>query len=301
MTDSNGLSVYHLGRPLEAFEAPYAGTDKTFASQRHDATAIKSPSYEHCTFANFSFKEAKFENGNFLDCVFIGCYFRRAELTNCHFVGCRFFDCNFNHVALKSCDFRFSIFRRCQVTYSEIEYSLPREPNMREELARNLSVESSRLGLSQEARRYRIAEIRAHEEHLRAAISGKSQWYKEHFDGLARFKALLECTLSLLNRWLWGYGEHAIVLIRNLAVLAFIAFPILFYTLKDQLSHTSGRPIEIMDPLFFSLENVLPAGVVSGVVATGSATRFLAGLESLFGVVAIALFAAYVFRWSLHR
>jgi len=301
MTASNGPSVYHLGRPLAVFEAPYLGSDKAFAAQRHDETVIKSPRYEHCTFANLSFKGAKFKSGTFIDCIFIGCYFRRAELTDCHFIGCRFFDCNFNHIALKSCDFRFSVFRRCHVAYSELEYSLPREPNLREELARNLSVESSRLGLSKEARRYRIAEIRAHEEHLRAAILGKSQWYKDHFDGLGRFQAFLEWMLSLLNRWLWGYGEHAGVLVRNLIVLAFFVFPILFHIFKDQLSHTSERPIEILDPLFFSLENVIPAGVVSGIVATGSTTRFLAGLESLFGVVAIALFAAYVFRWSLHR
>lgn len=146
-----------------------------------------------------------------------------------------------------------------------------------------------------------MAEIRAHEEHLRAAIYCKSQWYKDHFDGFGRFQAFVEWILSLLNRWLWGYGEHASVLVRNLILLAFLIFPVLFYIYKDQLSHISGRPIRILDPLFFSLENVVPAGVVSGVIATGSATRFLAGLESLFGVVAVALFAAYVFRWSLHR
>ena len=301
MIGSNGSSVYHLGRPLAPFEPPYSSNDKAFAAQRHDEAVIKSPRYEHCTFANVSFKKAKIEDGNFLDCVFIGCYFRRAELTNCQFVGCRFFECNFNRVVLKSCDFRFSIFRRCQIAYSEIEYSLPREPNLREELTRNLSVESSRLGLSQEARRYRIAEIHAREEHLRAAMWGESQWYREHFDGLARFKAFVKWMLSLLNRWLWGYGERAFVLVRNLLVLAFIVFPVLFYIFKDQLSHISGRPIELWDPLYFSLENVIPAGVVSGIIATGSTAHLLAALESLFGVVAVALFAAYIFRWSLHR
>lgn len=166
MTDPNVISAYHLGRPVAALETPYSGSDKAFAAERHDGAVIDSPSYKHCTFANLSFKEAKFKGGRFLDCIFIGCYFRRAELTNCGFVGCRFFDCNFSHIALKSCDFRHSIFRGCQVTYSEIEYSLPTEPNLREELTRNLSVESSRLGLSREARRYRMAEIHAHEQHL---------------------------------------------------------------------------------------------------------------------------------------
>lgn len=146
-----------------------------------------------------------------------------------------------------------------------------------------------------------MAEIHAHEQHLRAAILGRSQWYKEHFDGVGRIWAALKWTLSLLNRWLWGYGERAIVLVRNLILLAFLVFPILFYFFKDQLSHTSGKPVDFLGALYFSLENVIPAGVVSEIVATGSTTRFLAGLESLFGVVAVALFAAYVFRWSLHR
>ena len=301
MLGMNTHSSYHLGRNLETLEPPYSATDKAFAAQRLGDLVISSPSFRHCTFANISFKRAKLENGSFQNCVFVGCYFRRAELTNCGFVGCRFIDCNFGHVALKSCDFRYSVFQGCQVSHAEMEYSLPREPNLREELARTLSIESSRLGLSREARRYRITEIRAHEEHLWAATLGKSQWYKEHFDTFSRSRAFLKWGGSLLNRWLWGYGERAIVLVRNLIALTFLVFPFLFYVCRDKLSHTSGREIEISDLFYFSLENVVPAGVVSGVVATGVLTRLLAGLESIFGVVAVALFAAYVFRWSLHR
>lgn len=295
------LSEYQLGRELEALEPPYSATDKTFAAQRLDCVAIGSPDFRHCTFVNLSFKEAQLEDGSFLNCVFVGCYFRRAEFTNCSFVGCRFLDCNFSHIALKSCDFRFSMFRGCQVSHSEMEFHLPGEPNLKEELARNLSIESSRLGLTREARRYRVVAIRAHEEHLRAVISGSSQWYREHFDIVARIKACLEWGGSLVNRWLWGYGERASVLVRNLMIVTVLLFPSLFYIYKEELSHSSGRPIEIPDLFYFSVENVVPAGIVSGVVANDSVTRLIAGLESLLGVVAIALFAAYIFRWSLHR
>ena len=300
MTDANVVTAYHLGRPLAAFEAPYLESDKAFATQRIDGAVIESANYRHCTFANLSFKEAKVKSGTFLDCVFIGCYFRRAELTDCRFVGCRFFDCNFSHIALKSCDFRFSIFHGCQIPFSEFEYSLPTEPNLREELTRNLSVESSRLGLSREARRYRMAEINAYEQHLLAAIWGSSRWYKEHFDVSGRITACFKWLLSLMNRWLWGYGERVVVLVRNL-LLAFVVFAVLFYVFRDELSHPSGRPVSFLDSVYFSLDNVVPAGTVSEIVAGGSMTRILAGLESFFGVVAVALFAAYVFRWSLHR
>lgn len=297
----NSHSSYHIGRKLETLESPYSGTDKSFAAQRLDESVISSPSFEHCTFANLSFKGAKLENGVFRNCVFIGCYFRRSELSSCGFIGCRFIDCNFSHIALRSCDFRYSVFQRCQINHAEMEYNLPGEPNLREELTRILSIESSRLGLSLEAKQYRILEIRAHEEHLRAAILGKSQWYRDHFDCFSRIWASIEWGGSLLNRWLWGYGERSLVLVRNLIALTFFVFPFLFYVCRDSLSHTSGREIELPDIFYFSIENVVPAGVVSGVVANDFLTRVLAGLESIFGVVVVALFAAYVFRWSLRR
>lgn len=91
MTSQNVISAYELGRPIVAFETPYSGSDKAFAAKRYDGAVIESPSYEHCTFANLGFKEAKFQNGYFLNCIFIGCYFRRAVITNCNFVGCQFF------------------------------------------------------------------------------------------------------------------------------------------------------------------------------------------------------------------
>ena len=74
-----------------------------------------------------------------------------------------------------------------------------------------------------------------------------------------------------------------------------------FFIFREQLSLPSGKVITFLDTLYFSLENVVPAGIVSEMVAIGPMARILAGLESLFGVVAVALFAAYVFRWSLHR
>ncbi|NIM49321.1 MAG: hypothetical protein GTO22_08685 [Gemmatimonadales bacterium] len=301
MTDVVTLASYSLGRPVADFTAPYKAQDKCFASQRLDGVTIEDADLQHCTFANMGFKEARLQNGKFFDCIFIGCYFRRAQLMNCSFVGCRFIECTFPHAALKSCDFRYAVFRGCQVPFFEMEYCLPTEPNLREHLARNLALESWRLGLSQDARNYRRKELNAREEHLLAAVKGKPQWYKDHFDTLGRFRALMGWCLSLLNRWLWGYGDRAWTLVRNLLLLALLVFPGLFYAWRAQLVHSSGHDVSLWDVVYFSLENVVPSGIVSDVLAVGGVTRFLAGLESLFGVVVVALFAAYVFRWSLHR
>jgi hypothetical protein len=146
-----------------------------------------------------------------------------------------------------------------------------------------------------------MAEIRAREEHLLSAFLGKSLWYKDHFDFIGRAQALIQWLLSLLNRWLWGYGERSLVLIRNLIFVSMVLFPALFYIFRKDLEHSSTNSLGLAQILYYSIENVIPAGIESGVIAVGGMARFLAGLESLFGIVAIALFASYIFRWSLHR
>lgn len=300
MTEAD-LSAYLVGRPIAVLTEPYHAQDCTFGAARLDERRMSGGDFAHCTFANISFKKALVQDTAFLDCVFIGCYFRRTELSGCRFVGCRFIDCNFNHIAIKSCDFKHSLFRRCQLPFAEMLHCMPSEPNLREDLARNLYLESSRLGLSSDARRYRMEEIRAREAHCWSAVVGRSQWYKEHFDSLARALAFLELILSLLNRWLWGYGERAWILVRNLVAVAFVVFPLTFYLLRDGLAKRPPCTFAPWDFVYFSLENILPAGIQSGIEALSLATRIAAGGESVIGVVALALFASYVFRWSLHR
>jgi len=294
-------TAYHIGRRIGDLKEPYCDKDKVFGSSRLDKKEISDSNFKHCTFANISFKQVKLQNGQFLNCVFIGCYFRRAELINTKFTGCKFIDCNFSHLAIKSCDFRYSSFHGCQIEFSEMVHSLPSEPNLKEEITRNLALESMALGLSSESRKYRMNEIRAKEEHLLSATLGSSQWYRDHYNFLGRIQTFIQFLLSLLNRWLWGYGERSMVLIRNIFLITFAIFPILFYLVRHELEYNLQKDFSFWHIVLFSVQNVLPTGIVSGVVAIGSIAKFLAGIESFFGIVAIALFASYIFRWSLHR
>ena len=170
MSESESFA-YVLGRKVETLTAPFWGRGVAFGSMGLDGQTMQDSDYKHCTFANISFLKTIIQKGAFEDCVFIGCYFRRAEIRDSSFVGCRFIDCHFGHVAIKSSQFKYSSFRGCQIAFAELEHNLPPEPNLREELARNLSLESSRLGRSADARQYRITEIQAREADLRAAVA----------------------------------------------------------------------------------------------------------------------------------
>ena len=240
---------------------------------------------------------------HFLNCTFVDCYFRRAELRNSSFVGCRFVDCNFDRLGIFSSDFSYSIFRRCYVPFDELVHNLPSQPNVRELLAHNLFLESSKLGSSVEARKYRLRAIAAREAHLRAAIRADSQWYRDHFDGLARAQACWRLAVSTVNRFLWGYGENAWRLLTNVLVLSLVVFPIGYHAgnVLEKSPTEDGATVSFFECVCFSLIKIFPTGIDLGIRPVGLLGLGLTYLESIFGLLAIALFASHIFRWSLSR
>jgi len=287
----DNVANYTEGRRAAPLRDPYRATDRTFASERVDDRSITQADYKHCTFVNISFKKSKIERANFEDCIFIGCYFRRSDLKDCSFVGCRFVDCRFPYVSIRSCDFRYANFKGCTLPSKEMVYSLPSEPNLREDLARNLRIEAARLGLSSEAGRYRDIEIRAMEAQLWAAVIRESTWYQEHFDGAARIKAFLVYATSLLNRWMWGYGERLLVLLRNWAFASFILFPILYWTLGSEFEAPPSG-VDLISALVFSLKNAVPAAIRTGIVPVGGLATVVSIGESIYSAITLALVAS---------
>jgi hypothetical protein len=294
-------SAYLLGRENITLEEPFGGEDKIFSASRLDGNVIKGASFCHCTFANISFKEVKIRQVHFEDCVFVACYFRKADLEESSFASCRFFDCDFPKVAIRGCDFRYCKFSKCFLKFSEMKHSLPQEPNLREDLARNLSGEASSLGYPAEARAYRMCAIESREEDLIAAIKAESDWYREHYDLPRRIGAIFSLVGSVLNRNLWGYGEKAAVLVRNFILLGFVVFPFLFYLTRNTLRTVSGGDVKALDFWNFSLQNILPGSIDFGVRAVASSGRALAACESVVGMIIAGLFVTYLFRWILRR
>lgn len=187
------------------------------------------------------------------------------------------------------------------MSFDEVKLCLPQEPNLREELTRNLAIEAGLLGLRDEARAFRLSQIAAHEEDLRAAMTGATAWYREHYDLFRRVGAGFRFYVSVSNRMLWGYGQRAFVLLRNTVILAFGIFPVIFLMMSTGLAKRTGGSIDYGEALAFSLKNFLPAVIDSDVVAQSVAAKTVSGFEAFVALVAIALFASYLFRWILDR
>ena len=208
--------------------------------------------------------------------------------------------CEFPKVVIQSCDFKYSRFESCAIPFHELEHSLPREPNLRHEFTHALSVVSDGLGRNRDGRLYRLASIRARQEHLRAAIVGKSDWYQSHYSGLRKIEALGQLLASKANNAIWGHGESWLILVRNLLSLAFLVFPASLWFTRGGLVHPS-RPIEISDLLWLSVTTIVPVCGVSPIQVNGGLNRAILTLEAFAGVVVTGLFIVLLVRRMLKR
>lgn len=298
--------AYFHGRAAGTVQSPFKECDQLFAGQRLDGEIIASPTYEHCTFANVSFKTAKLEGGRFVNCVFVACFFRKTDIRSCSFSSCRFIDCEFPEASFSGCDFRYTRFVGCYIPVDDIEHNLPSEPNLREHLSGNLAREAALLGDPHTARRFRLLEVSAREANGWAAVIGKTKWYRDHYDLRARITTLLRLAGSVLNRVLFGYGERLWVLIRNFALASLLVFPGFYFFSVGGLSGSTlaGTPV-LQSPswaaLEFSLKNAVVGALASQIDAVTLAVRAAAAIQIVLTAIWGSLVASYLFRWSLQR
>ncbi len=158
--------LYFVGRTPSEIAEPYRGKKKLYGSELLDGRLIQNATYEHCTFANISFKDVTLQQARFLNCAFLGCYFRKTQLRSSVFSACRFIDCEFPGTSISACDFRYARFTGCYVDFHELENSIPQEPNLREALAHDLAREAAKLGHAAPAKAYRLVEVAAREANL---------------------------------------------------------------------------------------------------------------------------------------
>lgn len=288
------MDALAAGRKLKPLGAPWVGTDALYASARVDGQTISRGNYAHSTFSNISFLNAKLIGCKFLNCIFVNCYFRRADLRDCSFVGCRFIECNFKKTVFEGGDYGYSTFERCFAPFSEFQYALPSRPNLKQDLARNLSLAAEQLGQSDEGRRYRLVALDANKAHLFAAVRAESEWYRTHYDVIGRLYALIQLFWHYLNSLLWRHGESALRLLSVAIGLVFILFPALSYLA------TQGA-VSVPDLLWLSLANFLSIDRLSNVHLLSTWIRSISAVEALLGILFAGLYVTVLVKALLRR
>lgn len=296
-------AAFLIGREDKRLNAPYKFADALFAAQMLDDKRIEGGSFKNCTFANVSFKSADLRDCHFVNCTFINSYFRLTKIQGCRFDAGRFIDCEFPQAVIQNSTFLYARFQGSFVEFEEMQSNLPPQHDLRMELADTLAREAQLLGERRDAHRYRWAALEARERHLWAAFVGSGSWYKEHVRGLARARSGLEWIASKFNRAVWGYGERARILARNLAIATFVAFPLLFMWRSTGLGY-DGVPAETVsywDCLFLSIGSLVNVDHFSDLAPMDTTTRLLTGTETVLGLLTVGLAISLLFKWITRR
>ena len=282
-------------------QASQPAENMLFAAEKRDGELLEAVEFAHCTFANVSFKDAQLKQCRFVNCAFLNCYFRKTIIQGSTFLGCKFISCEFPKVTVQSSDFKYSKFSQCHIAFDELEHSLPREPNLREELCHELSMASDSIGDNRDARRFRLKAIEARTEHLTAAVLGRSNWYETHYAGLRKVTAFGDLVGHWLNGIVWGHGEKWWVLLRNLVILAFIAFPSILWSVSSGLNG-KGQELTVWEVIWLSVTTIIPVnGVTSSVEATTLMAKLTLVAEGFVGIIAAGLFVALFVRSIVKR
>ena len=282
------------------------GSHHLYAAQLLDDTVIEAQTFEHCTFANISFKDAKLRRCRFLNCAFVDCYFRDATLENCDLTACKLVDCNLEDPAFVDCTLKFLEFRGCYVPYDKFRHALPTDPGLRHRMADELSREATLAGDLRDARRYRLIGEDAYEDHVwNYAWASGGQYYEKHRPALFRLRMALAWIARKSNRRLWGYGEKGLTLAGSFALVGIVLFPALFFLLtRDDLVAVRGssrEKLSFWDYQLFSFDNLVNAPGFAAVEAESMGARWLVAAEVLVGLMFIGLFITLVFNWIRRR
>ncbi len=286
-----------IGREPCPLDLAINGVDALYAAERVNKETAEGRVFEHCTFANVSFKDAKLKRCRFVNCSFIDCYFRNTTISNCVFEGCKFIDCQFPRPNFLDNTFEFPQFRGCFIPFKYFGDCLPLDPNLRFEMAGELAREAGAAGELGDARHYRLLGEKAFERHQWNLLwASGGDYYEKKRPPLDRAKAGSRWIGRKFNRILWGYGEKGLTLGRS------FLFAALFFTLifaiffADQLAH-GGSDLSAAEYLLFSFDNLLAGTGFSEVKVTGSGARWVAGAEVFIGLMFIGLFVSLVFNW----
>lgn len=272
--------------------------DTLFVDQRYDEGELAGAWFQHCTFANVSFKEAKLRDCHFSNCVFEGCYLRGTEIIDCHFPASRFIDCEFPKPKVYGGNFRKTRFRRSLITFEIMEPNLPGEPNLCRDLCENLAAEASALGQEREAREYRLRAIEEHQEALRRGYRWSDEYSRSHYPDLQRVIAFLKLGWSKANGFLWGHGERMQRLLVNLAVLGVGVGPGVLYLARDHLH--DGDSLSYGDYVGLTFASLLNNSDAAGIETTGIGLAIVLALTAS-GLLFLGLLVTYLFRAVTRR
>ena len=170
-----------------------------------DKALLRWVNLRWAVFRDVGFKNAHFENCNFSQATFSDCYLRRAQFTQCDLVNSRFDSCDFSQAMLTESRIDFASFKNCEIRLENIRFRADASEQAMVRVCRSLKLNAISMGNFADAGELTYLE----KTHERRALHAHGKW-----------AAWLG---SVLQDWMWGYGERPwrLVLLMVFNIVAF--------------------------------------------------------------------------------
>ena len=267
-----------------------------------EGTALTG-SYRFSQIRDVGAKSVVFENCDFSYSVMTRAYFRNAKFVDCHFVGCHLRQCNFRGAEFVECDFSYSSFYETQVKHEDIFRQLPNRPNVRKELAQTLRKNAESIGDREGALKCFQYEMKQTRRYLIEATGAEEEYYRKKYPGrLNRLRFRRKLLNHNLSRFIWGYGESPLSVVRFALLVWFI---LTFFI--TALGAGAGGPEFTTSPfsaITFGLKHsifLMLSAPVEGFEPANFWIFVLKGIASLSGYTVFGLMVVTIVRKYVRR
>lgn len=267
-----------------------------FRSEVKDGITLEKYNLSVCHFEHLGLKEAKFSNCKITQCLFSSVYLRLASFSDVDLTGTTFRNCNLDRATFQRCNFQYCRFENTTIDPDEIESCLPKEPNLRRDLARNLRKNFETLGDKAAADRFLNHEIKAEEDELWSRFRCKTSYYKARYTWGDRIVALGKWCGFKLSGIVWGHGYRIISLILSYVILTVLLAFVTFFC-EAEFRHASGsiQILSLSEALYQSFAETL-GSMTTPFIPESWFARCLQLQQRFVGTVMLALLVAAAYR-----
>ena len=154
-----------------------------------DKCYLRNVNLRWAVFRDVGFKNARFAGCNLSQVSFTECYLRRAQFEKCDLVNSHFDACDFSQAEMKESRIDFASFKNCEIGLSNIQFRTDATPQAMVRVCRSLKLNAMSMG--------------------NFADAGELTYLEKTFERRAHFgrREWGAWAGSMLQNWLWGYGE----------------------------------------------------------------------------------------------
>jgi hypothetical protein len=240
-----------------------------------DKAYLRNVNLRWAVFRDVGFKNARFVNCNLSQASCTECYLRRAVFEKCDLVNAHFDSCDFSQAAIIESRIDFASFKNCEIQLQAIQFRKDASEQAMVRVCRSLKLNAMSMGNFADAGNLTYLE----KTHERRALYTRGEW--------ARWVG------SLVQSWLWGYGE------KPWRLALFMAFNIVVF--GTLLHWANALPDKAWwEHVYFSGITYLTIGY-GDLAPVGPLARFLAVIEGAAGIGTFGMLIASVTKKVMYR